>query len=731
MASRGTVQLLGISDFGPGLRLDADAFQLRGGESPSLLNVDLEPLGGLSQRKTVAPLIASSAPLTKPIHSMFAFANTSGTEQLLVGSGTHTFYSTGSAFVSVGTTWTSSARQRAVSHRDALYIVNGVDAPRKWTGSAVSNLTQTFISDLTTSTDGNMPIAKTICAWQGYVWVANTVESATAHKSRLRFSHPNRAERWRADDYIDIDVGRDGDEITALVPMQDRLLVFKNRSLHVVTGYDPDTFAVNFYGEVGAPAQEAVAVTEYGVYWFSWPDGVYMLTDRGISYQFQQLYPAIRDGQIPDAYHAMATVGWLGRRVWVSVPWEGSTDNQRVFVLDPKKKGGWTQYDLALGPLLLWRRAASDTLALAATSSTSEAIRVLKLDEDADTDLWHSNYLSLPGTDNSVVTTPDSAALSITGDIDVRMLIQAADYTPTSDQILLAKWGSSNAERSWRLWLRSGGGLQWVVRGAAEVTTNSTATLGSVGITDGMAVWVRVTHDVDNGAGGNAVQFFYSHDASTWTQLGTTVTNAGTGSINDSASQIEIGRNADHVGRYIGKVHAVEIRQGIAGTVRASPDFTSQSSAVTSVTDAQGNVWTLGSAASLSVPSGTFSSYYFTNWFDAGTPVVAKRWKRPEIVMDADNDVALRIGVYRDYEPTYEHKAFTVNVTGETAAEQWGSSNWGTLTWSSEATGAQTIEQGTLLGRARSVALRIEGPTPSARWSINALNFKYVPRRVR
>jgi hypothetical protein len=726
-----SVQLLAASTFSPGLRLDVDAFQLGDGESPDLLNVDLDTRGGVALRKAVTAMNDSASPFAAPIHSLFEFAKTDGTEQVLVGSGKYTYYSTGSNFTSIGTTWTTTDRQRAVAFRDALYIQNGTDDPRKWTGSAVSNLAQTASEDLASPDDGDMPIAQCITAWQGYVWVANTVEDtadldgSTAYGSRLRFSHPNRAEDWRYDDYIDIDVGHDGDEITALVPLADRLLVFKHRSLHAVTGYDPDTFSVNFVASVGAPSQEAVVATEYGVYFFTWPEGVHLYTDRGVSYQFDALFPAIRNGDIPDSNHEQITLGWLGRRVFVSVPWGGSSVNSRVFVLTPGKGGGWTQYDLPLGPMLQWRRRGSESHQLAATSGHTDSIRVLRLDQDDDVDTWYTDYLELDGSSSTYATTADSAATSLTGNLDLRILCAMDDWTPSAEQKLISKENGAGTA-GYALSVSTNGRMRLIFGSPTLRIVDATA--ASANVVNGEPMWYRCTRDNTSGD----TKFYESADGTTWTQLGATVTaNAGDAPV-DGTDGLRVGANSNSgASRFAGKVYYAEVRDGIGGTVVASPDFTAQAPDATSFDDEQGNTWTLTGAATLSAQSTDIESYYMTRWYDAGSPSVIKRWKRPDLVYDADYAAEIRVGVFRDYEPTVETKWFTSTITAESEGMLWGTGVWGTDLWGATDTGAQTIDRGGLLGRARAISLKFTGPTPSKRWSVNSIGFKYIPRRVR
>jgi len=75
---------------------------------------------------------------------------------------------------------------------------------------------------------------------------------------------------------------------------------------------------------------------------------------------------------------------------------------------------------------------------------------------------------------------------------------------------------------------------------------------------------VRVTHQLNDGAGHNLVKFYTSTNlGSTWTQLGTTITNTGTVTLNVPASTsvlYEIGAYAT-TNLFIGKIYKAEIWQ--------------------------------------------------------------------------------------------------------------------------------------------------------------------------
>jgi hypothetical protein len=399
------VLLIRTNDFRAGLNLRANAFQLQDGESPDLLNVNLDPSGGIATRKSAQ--IVNSVALTNVPTSIYTHTD-GATKQFLVGNGTLTSYSTGANFTDSGKTWASSGLQRAVTFKNpasaasVTYVVNGADAPSRWNGSTFTALTQTFNDNIAAPTNGNMPIAACITSHYGYVWIANTVESATAFTSRVRWSQPNKPEDWRTNDFIDIDVGRDGDVITALVPYRDRLLVFKRNSVWAIYGSSPDTFqVVPVTQKYGAISQEATAATEKGVYFFSWPDGVLHYDGSAVSWLFERLAPAIQNGTIPGAQQAAIAIGWLRQRLYVSIPYSTSaTSNTHTLVFDPTlgAKGGWTLQDLPLGPMLEWRQAGAATQYLACgvidrAASPAAVKRVLKLEQSGVQDNFGSGLV--------------------------------------------------------------------------------------------------------------------------------------------------------------------------------------------------------------------------------------------------------------------------------------------------------------------------------------------------
>lgn len=180
------------------------------------------------------------------------------------------------------------------------------------------------------------------------------------------------------------------------------------------------------------------------------------------------------------------------------------------------------------------------------------------------------NYLYLPGISGNYASIPDANILDITGDIDIRVKVAFDDWTPGSNNEVIAKT-SSNSTRSWRMILSSSSlFFFWSPDGTNQIG----AAVSPPAISDGSIKWIRVTLDVDNGSSNNDTKFYTSDDGLNWTQLGSTQTNSGTTSIYNTTSPVEIGSaylgNANPASA---KFYRAQIFNGINGTLVMDANF--------------------------------------------------------------------------------------------------------------------------------------------------------------
>lgn len=227
--------------------------------------------------------------------------------------------------------------------------------------------------------------------------------------------------------------------------------------------------------------------------------------------------------------------------------------------------------------------------------------------------------LLLTGVAPGRASTPDHASLDITGDIDIRVMVALNDWTPAARSVLIGKWGAAGT-RSYLFTVEPTTGalrLFWSPDGSGTASNTSSA---SPAVANGEAIGVRVTLDVDNGAGGRTVRFYTSTDGVFWTQLGTDQTTAGVVSIFSGAAPLEVGsQTAGTADLMAGNMYSAEVRNGINGTIVAAPDFGAQTAGATSFVDSTGKTWSIIAPASLVGNSDELASWTTTSGTIAGT----------------------------------------------------------------------------------------------------------------
>lgn len=212
-------------------------------------------------------------------------------------------------------------------------------------------------------------------------------------------------------------------------------------------------------------------------------------------------------------------------------------------------------------------------------------------------------YLALSGATGSRATTPDTAALDITGDIFVAVEAnQPVVDTPGTTYELAGKFVVSGNQRSWVFFLSATNGrlgFRWSTDGAAELTEFSPVALPrkTAGAT-AFAVWLDV-----NSAGVDRVVTFYTAPtiAGPWTVLGFPLVDAGTTSIFSSTAPLELGDIAGSgFSPFPGGIRRAQVRSGdSSGTIVANPDFTIQTIGATSFTDSASRAWTVQGEAKI------------------------------------------------------------------------------------------------------------------------------------
>lgn len=176
--------------------------------------------------------------------------------------------------------------------------------------------------------------------------------------------------------------------------------------------------------------------------------------------------------------------------------------------------------------------------------------------------VYLGELISLPGVTGNYISTPDSADLSVAGDIDIRVKLAAVSYTPASDQTLVSKWNTSGNQRSFVFRIVSTGELEFEVSNDGSTVHTGTSTVAT-GFAANSTHWVRINFTADAGAADKDFRFYTSADGLNWLQLGSIVTTATAVAVFDSTADVEIGSHSGgNSEMFEGLIYHTELRAG-------------------------------------------------------------------------------------------------------------------------------------------------------------------------
>jgi hypothetical protein len=345
-------------DFTGGLNLRADQFQLAANESPDMLNMEVDPRGGLFTRGAYREINTTAVSGTWAPKRLTWFKGSS--QYLMLTTATSVYHSTGTNFTRLdfgsGTPIVSASTNglSLAQWADTMYMTTGKSgvATYKW------KVTDTYATALSANSPtwqayaspvgGYFPKAEHTIQHTNKMFVANTNENGTLYPNRLRWSHEGKPEDWLETDRIDFNGGGDG--ITGLAVVAGHLVIFKPQAIYILFGYDStDHNVVELSSNLGVELPAHLAQSEQGVYFYTHTKGLFFYNGNTVVDLFQNLNAIYPAGYVNDAYTSTITVSYVNRRVWLSMPYSTSTvaTNATVnFVYDPNvsSNGSWVKH---------------------------------------------------------------------------------------------------------------------------------------------------------------------------------------------------------------------------------------------------------------------------------------------------------------------------------------------------------------------------------------------------
>lgn len=362
--ARANLQVKFFNDFTGGLNNKSSRQTLMANETPDCQDVLFNARGGFVSRRGYRTSSTQATMNGGYIGGQFS----AGSEVLWGINNAGALWTwTGSSFT-VQTTASPAQSTRTVVGAvwdNRLYFANwltagGVQLMRYWDGTAFTSLGNTVNNTYTAPVGGNAPAARHIASHSGHMFWADTVESTIRYRSRVRWSHPLQPGDFAAADYFDIEPDDETNQITALVPFKEMLLVFKRRGVYAIYGYDRSSFTVERLStQAGVSCPQAVSTNAGVAYWWSVDGNVYAFNGRGISPIGDRVIGVLNEGSGVAVDSLTNRVAWMENQLWVSLL---KNDGSRVcFVYDPAvgQAGAWTRFSFAPTSMFWWRSATS------------------------------------------------------------------------------------------------------------------------------------------------------------------------------------------------------------------------------------------------------------------------------------------------------------------------------------------------------------------------------------
>ena len=396
-----------FDDFTGGLNLRADQFQLKRNESPDMLNVEIDPRGGLFSRGAIREINSTAISYTgtwSP-ERLFNFSGT--TPYIMLSASQKVYKSTGSTFSKLqyssgnDVTATSSHGACMAQWGEYMYISVGSGASvggYRWkvtdTYATALDPAGTNPNDWQTTIDASvhhLPKAEHMIVHANKLIAANTNEGGVAYPNRVRWSIEGAPENWIQDDYIDFEGGGLG--INAVAVVQGQLLVFKPRAVYVVYGYDKTDFqVVELTAKLGLLSHHHMCIAENGVYFYSHPQGVFYYNGNSLINISLNINPIFPLGYVNDNSIIKASMSYMNRRVWLALPYSKTTTPSDLtvnFVYDPQiNNGSWmihsTGDDYAVCGGVDWTNTDGLSMPLAIHSKYPRVVRCDMFDYETD-----------------------------------------------------------------------------------------------------------------------------------------------------------------------------------------------------------------------------------------------------------------------------------------------------------------------------------------------------------
>lgn len=325
-----------------GLNTRDTSIHIDDSQSPDLMNVHFDNKGEITKRNGYAVFSMID---TNPVVSIFSYFKSSGTNYMLSTSMDKVYNITSGTAVSIKTGLSSNNRFTSTTYKDALYMMNGSDGLMKWDGTTFSIVP-------------SMPGGKYVLVHKNRLYICGD----PANPSRVYFSDLGSPESFPALNFTDINTN-DGDVITGMAEHLDSLVIFKERSIHVLRGTGPQNFVmVDSHQSRGTVSHWTIVSIQNHLYYLA-RDGVYYYDGKQIHLASDVIRGSVMGLNNNSVWNqtnlSKACAVDYGHKYWLAIPEGGSQlTNNRIYLLD-YTHGTWTRYDIPVSCFCLYPNISS------------------------------------------------------------------------------------------------------------------------------------------------------------------------------------------------------------------------------------------------------------------------------------------------------------------------------------------------------------------------------------
>jgi hypothetical protein len=291
---------------------------------------------GVLNKRNGNTYVGNELATEEPVVGLFTFITDAGVTKELRMETTNLQYNNSGTWTNIDTGFTTGLDTWFTQANNKVYISNGTDNTHSYDGSAVSDLGTSYPKGLYSAW------------WKNYFFIAGDAAiGGASYKNRVFFSNLGDPDTMTTGtDYFDVGKS-DGQSITGIYPLGEFLVIFKRKSIYIMSGSNPDAWKlsssvnnlVSISNSVGCVSAKSIVQVGNDL-WFASDDGF-----RSVKRNEEGSVPLMGivseninstiDSINKSAYSKICGV-FFDNKVYMSIPTGSSTTNTITMVANTR-----------------------------------------------------------------------------------------------------------------------------------------------------------------------------------------------------------------------------------------------------------------------------------------------------------------------------------------------------------------------------------------------------------